>query len=115
MIPAKNGSLMKKTTIEEAIEMQKITPHLWFDTEAKEAAALYTSLFPGSRIDSTVVLHDTPSGSVDIVNITVAGQAFTLLSAGPLLKFTPAISFLVACERKRSTGSGPSCRRAGRP
>lgn len=78
--------------------MQKITPHLWFDTQAKEAAQLYTSLFKGSRIKNTTTLHNTPSGSVDIVTIDLAGQEFTLLSAGPFFKFTPAVSFLVACE-----------------
>ncbi|HEU4521251.1 MAG TPA: VOC family protein [Thermoanaerobaculia bacterium] len=80
--------------------MEKITPHLWFDKEAKEAASLYTSAFPGSSIKSTVVLHNTPSGSVDIVTIDLAGQEFTLLNAGPLFQFTPAISFLVGCETK---------------
>jgi len=80
--------------------MEKITPHLWYDKEAKEAGAFYTSVFPNSRIKNTTTLHNTPSGSVDIVTIELAGQEFTLLSAGPLFKFTPAISFLVACETK---------------
>ncbi len=80
--------------------MEKITPHLWFDKEAKEAGAFYTSVFPGSRVKSTTVLHNTPSGSVDIVTIELAGQELTLLSAGPLFKFMPAVSFLVACETK---------------
>lgn len=53
--------------------MQRITPHLWFDKEAKEAGALYTSLFKNSRIKNTGTLHDTPSGSVDIVNRMAAG------------------------------------------
>jgi predicted 3-demethylubiquinone-9 3-methyltransferase (glyoxalase superfamily) len=81
-------------------EMEKITPHLWYDKEAKEAGAFYASVFPSSRIKSTTVLHDTPSGSVDIVTIELAGQEFTLLSAGPLFKFTPAVSFQVLCETK---------------
>lgn len=80
--------------------MEKITPHLWFDKEAKEAAELYTSAFENSRIKDVTVLHDTPSGSVDIVTIELAGQEFQLLNAGPLFKFTPAISFLVACSSK---------------
>jgi predicted 3-demethylubiquinone-9 3-methyltransferase (glyoxalase superfamily) len=80
--------------------MNRISPHLWFDKEAKEAGAFYTSVFPESRITNTNTLHDTPSGSVDIVTIELAGQEFTLLSAGPLFKFTPAISFLVQCETK---------------
>jgi predicted 3-demethylubiquinone-9 3-methyltransferase (glyoxalase superfamily) len=80
--------------------MEKITPHLWFDKEAKEAGAFYTSVFQNSRVKNTTTLHNTPSGSVDIVTIELAGLEFTLLSAGPLFKFTPAISFLVACETK---------------
>lgn len=80
--------------------MAKITPHLWFDREAKEAAQFYTSLLPGSRVKSTVQLEGTPSGSVDVVTVDLAGQEFTLLAAGPLFAFTPAISFLVRCKTK---------------
>lgn len=80
--------------------MQKITPNLWFDREAKEAARFYTSVFKGSRINSVVTLHNTPSGSVDTVEIELFGQQFILISAGPLFKFNPSVSFLVACERK---------------
>ena len=78
--------------------MQKITPHLWFDKEAKEAAEFYTSAFIDSQIKGTVALENTPSGAVDIVTITLSGQKFTLISAGPYFKFTPAVSFLVACS-----------------
>ncbi len=80
--------------------MQKITPHLWFDKEAKEAAEFYTSVFRDSKINNTTTLHNTPSGSVDIVSIELLGQEFTLISAGPLFKFNPSISFLVACKTK---------------
>ena len=80
--------------------MQKITPHLWFDKEAKEAAALYTSLFPNSRIKRQSTLHDTPSGDVDMLSIELSGYEFALISAGPLFKFNPSISFLVACATK---------------
>jgi predicted 3-demethylubiquinone-9 3-methyltransferase (glyoxalase superfamily) len=80
--------------------MQKITSHLWFDKEAKEAAEFYTSIFKESEIKNTTTLHNTPSGTVDIVTIEIFGQEFTLISAGPLFKFTPAISFLVACKTK---------------
>ena len=80
--------------------MQKITPHLWFDKEAKEAAEFYTSVFPKSKIKSTTTLYDTPSGMVDIVTIELWGQEFTLISAGPLFKFNPSVSFLVACNTK---------------
>src|SRR5262245_41680431 len=80
--------------------MQKITPHLWFDKEAKEAAEFYTSIFKNSKVNETTTLHNTPSGSVDILTIQLSGQEFTLISAGPLFKFTPAVSFLVACATK---------------
>jgi predicted 3-demethylubiquinone-9 3-methyltransferase (glyoxalase superfamily) len=80
--------------------MHKITPHLWFDKEAKEAAELYTSLFEGSEITSVVTLHDTPSGDTDVVFFTLAGQPFQAISAGPLFKFNPSVSFMVACTSK---------------
>ena len=78
----------------------KITTHLWFDKQAREAGRLYTSLFKDSKVKDTTVLEGTPSGSGDIVTVDLAGQEFTLLSAGPLFKFTPAVSFLVACRTK---------------
>lgn len=78
--------------------MQKITPHLWFDKEAVEAAEFYTSVFPESRIKDITTLHNTPSGSVDIVIIELLGQEFTLISAGPLFRFNEAISFMVHCD-----------------
>ena len=80
--------------------MQTITPHLWFDKEAKEAAELYTSIFKHSKIKTVATLHNTPSGSVDLLTIELMGQEFRLISAGPLFKFTPAVSFLVACDTK---------------
>jgi predicted 3-demethylubiquinone-9 3-methyltransferase (glyoxalase superfamily) len=80
--------------------MQKITPHLWFDKEAKEAAEFYTSLFSESRIKNVSTLHNTPSGDCDIVSFELSGQSFMAISAGPYFKFTPAVSFLVACQTK---------------
>ena len=87
--------------------MQKTTTHLWFDKEAKEAAELYTSAFSGkdSRIKNTITLRNTPSGSVDLVTIELFGQEFTLISAGPLFKFNPSVSFLVACKTKDEVDS----------
>jgi predicted 3-demethylubiquinone-9 3-methyltransferase (glyoxalase superfamily) len=76
----------------------KITPHLWYDKEAKEAAEFYTSVFPQSKIKDTTTLHNTPSGTVDIVTIELLGQDFMLISAGPLFKFNEAISFMVHCD-----------------
>ena len=78
--------------------MQKITPHLWFDKEAKEAAGFYTSLFENSRITSTTTLHNTPSGDCDVVSFELARQPFMAISAGPLFKFNPSISFHVKCK-----------------
>jgi predicted 3-demethylubiquinone-9 3-methyltransferase (glyoxalase superfamily) len=81
-------------------KMQIITPHLWFDKEAKEAAEFYASTFANSKIKNVTVLEGTPSGSVDLVSMEIAGQDFALISAGPLFKFNPSVSFLVACTTK---------------
>src|SRR5574341_538179 len=77
--------------------MQKITPHLWFDKEAKEAAGFYTSIFPNSRITNISVIHEvpTPTGDCDIVSFELSTQPFMAISAGPLFKFNPSISFIV--------------------
>lgn len=80
--------------------MQKITPHLWFDKEAREAAEFYTSLFPNSEVTNITTLHNTPSGDCDLVSFVLSGQQFAAISAGPLFKFTPAISFLVASNSR---------------
>jgi len=81
--------------------MQKITPCLWFDTEAEEAASFYTGVFPNSRIvDITRYGSAGPrrEGMVMTVSFELDGQAFTVLNGGP--DFTPdeAISFEVSCE-----------------
>jgi predicted 3-demethylubiquinone-9 3-methyltransferase (glyoxalase superfamily) len=77
--------------------MRKITPHLWFDTQAKAAAAFYAATLPDSRVTHVTMLEGTPSGSVDIVDAELSGLHFQMISAGPLFKFTPAISFMVSC------------------
>ena len=84
--------------------MSKIVPHLWFDTQAFEAAGFYASLFPNSTIVSRIPIHDTPSGEAEVVVAHLAGQEFQLWSAGPGFRFTPAISFLVACETAAGVG-----------
>jgi predicted 3-demethylubiquinone-9 3-methyltransferase (glyoxalase superfamily) len=78
----------------------KVTPHLWFDKEAKEAAAFYCSVFRGSKIThaSTVRGVPTPSGECDIVSFDLSGQPFMAISAGPRFKFNEAISFVIPCE-----------------
>jgi len=80
--------------------MQKITPFLWFDKEAREAAGFYTSIFKDAKIKKATTLDNTPSGTVEIITIELPGHRFELMSAGPLFKFTPAVSFLVACTTK---------------
>lgn len=78
--------------------MKPITPHLWFDKEAKDAAEFYCSVFPNSRIHSVRTLRDTPSGDCDVVSFELNGQPFMAISAGPLFRFNEAISFQVPCE-----------------
>lgn len=73
----------------------KIAPHLWFDKEAKEATELYCSLFPDSKIKNITTITDTPSGDCDIVSFDLAGQPFMAISAGPLFRFNPSVSFMV--------------------
>lgn len=86
--------------------MPTITPHLWFDKEAKEAAQLYVSLFPGkSKVTNVTTLHDTPSGDCDVVSFDLAGQSFMAISAGPLFKLNPSISFHVKCSTRDEVDS----------
>lgn len=75
--------------------MYKITPHLWFDTQAKEAAEFYTSVFSDSKVRSVKTIHDTPSGDCDIVSFELCGMPFMAISAGPYFKINPSISFIV--------------------
>lgn len=75
--------------------MQKIVPHLWFDTQAKEAAAFYCRAFPGSKVLSSSVLKGTPSGDCDIVTFNLSGHDFMAISAGPFFKINPSVSFIL--------------------
>jgi predicted 3-demethylubiquinone-9 3-methyltransferase (glyoxalase superfamily) len=80
---------------------QKVTPHFWYDKEAKDAANHYVSAFGGdSKVDNVHTIHDTPSGDCDIVAFTLAGQSFRAISAGPMFKLNPSISLLVKCNTK---------------
>src|SRR4051794_2009118 len=81
--------------------MQKITPHLWFDKEASEAARFYVSVFPGSSLTHVSTLTGTPSGDCELVSFELAGQPFMAISAGPLFKFNPSVSFHVKCGTKQ--------------
>ena len=76
--------------------MQKIVPHLWFDTEAKEAAEFYVSAFgKSSKVTNVSIIHDTPSGDCDIVSFDLCGYSFLSISAGPLFKLNPSVSFML--------------------
>lgn len=81
--------------------MQKITPNLWFDTEAEEAVRFYTSIFKNSRILGISHYGEAgprPAGMVLTVDFELDGQQFTALNGGPDFKFNEAVSFLVNCE-----------------
>lgn len=85
--------------------MQKITPNLWFDNQAEEAANFYVSIFKNSRIGSiarygeaAAVISGRPKGSVLTVSFQLDGQEFVALNGGPHFKFTEAISLIVNCE-----------------
>lgn len=77
---------------------QNITPFLWFDGRAEEAAHFYTSIFKDSKILSTM---PGPGGSVMGVTFSLAGQEFIALNGGPQFKFTEAISLYVNCETQQ--------------
>ena len=82
--------------------MSKITPCLWFDGQAEEAANFYAGLLPDSRVDKVVrPPADYPSGKkgdVLIVDFTLAGEKFSALNGGPEFKFNEAVSFQIHCD-----------------
>jgi predicted 3-demethylubiquinone-9 3-methyltransferase (glyoxalase superfamily) len=85
--------------------MQKISPFLWFDDQAEEAANFYTSIFKNSKVGhisrydaAAAKVAGRPEGSVLTVSFQLEGQDFTALNGGPAFKFSEAISFSVACE-----------------
>lgn len=82
--------------------MQKVTPCLWFDGQAEQAANFYVSLLPDSRIDKVMRLPaDTPSGPAGMVlavDFTMAGNKFSGLNGGPMFTFTEAVSFQIHCD-----------------
>lgn len=96
---------MKTIEHKEAITMsktnQKIVPHLWYDKEAIEAAEFYASIFPDSKITDVTTIHDTPSGDSEIVSFELWGQKFKAISAGPLFKINPSVSFTVNFDPSR--------------
>jgi predicted 3-demethylubiquinone-9 3-methyltransferase (glyoxalase superfamily) len=88
--------------------MQKITPFLWFDTQAEEAARFYVSIFSNSRILKTVRYGEAgpgPTGAVMTVAFELNGVPFTALNGGPLFHFSEAISFVVNCQSQAEVDS----------
>ena len=92
-------------------KIQKITPNLWFDTQAEQAAELYTSIFKNSKIGKITrygkerkeeigEVDGILEGTVMTVEFQLDGQEFVALNGGPLFKFTEAISFIVHCENQ---------------
>jgi predicted 3-demethylubiquinone-9 3-methyltransferase (glyoxalase superfamily) len=88
--------------------MQRITPCLWFDGQAEEAAELYTSIFPNSRVTSVSRFseagqeqHGQKPGSVMVVEFELDGEKLTGLNGGPLFTFSEAISFQVGCDTQQ--------------
>ena len=88
-----------------AITKQMITPCLWFDTEAEEAAKFYCSVFKNAKIgkisrytNAGREVHRKPAGSVMVVEFEIDGQTFTALNGGPNFKFNEAISLQIHCE-----------------
>ncbi len=84
--------------------MQKITPFLWFDNQAEEAAKFYVSIFKNSKITNVSRYGEVgpgPKGSVMTVSFQLDGQEFIALNGGPQFKFTPAISLLINCKTQK--------------
>ena len=85
--------------------MQKITPFLWFDHQAEEAAKFYTSIFKNSKVgrilrydDAVAKAAGQPVGSVLTIELEIEGQKFVALNGGPQFKFNESISFVVNCD-----------------
>jgi len=84
--------------------MQKITPFLWFDGQAEEAANFYVSIFKNSKIVSLARYGKAgpgPEGGVMTAEFQIDGQKFMALNGGPLFKFTEAVSFVINCETQQ--------------
>ena len=80
--------------------MQKITPHLWFDTQAEEAMNFYTSVFKNSKVGAITRYGEgmpVPAGTVMTASFELEGLTFTALNAGPHFKFNESISFVIDC------------------
>jgi predicted 3-demethylubiquinone-9 3-methyltransferase (glyoxalase superfamily) len=109
--------------------VQPITPCLWFDSQAEEAARYYTGIFKNSKIGTITryteaghEVHGRPAGSVMTVEFELNGQAFTALNGGPHFKFNEAVSFQIMCRdqeevdhywNKLSQGGDPNAQQCG--
>ena len=109
--------------------VQRITPCLWFDDQAQEAAEFYTAIFRNSKIVTVARygeaghdVHGKPAGTVMTVAFELEGQAFTALNGGPVFKFNEAVSFQINCEtqeevdyywEKLSAGGDPDAQQCG--
>ncbi|MFA5991379.1 MAG: VOC family protein [Candidatus Doudnabacteria bacterium] len=78
--------------------MNKITPFLWLQKDAGQAAKFYVSVFKDAKIKSVQIMNNTPSGTVETVSMELFGQEFNLLSAKSNFLFNESISFMVNCE-----------------
>ena len=109
--------------------VQKITPFLWFDSQAEEAARFYTGIFKNSKIgkiarysDKGQEVHGRPPGSVMTIDFELEGQRFSALNGGPVFKFNESISFLITCDSQDevdhywnglTAGGDPSAQQCG--
>lgn len=109
--------------------MQKITPFLWFDSQAEKAAQFYVSIFKNSKLGHVsrygkegYEIHKQPEGRVMAVDFELDGQLFTALNGGPLVKFNESVSFQVHCDTQEevdyywealSTGGDPKAQQCG--
>lgn len=110
-------------------KVHKITPFLWFDNQAEEAAKFYTSVFKNSKIGEVTrygeagkEVHGRKPGSAMTVEFEIEGQPFTALNGGPLFKFTEAVSFWIHCKTQKeidhywkglSKGGDPKAQQCG--
>jgi predicted 3-demethylubiquinone-9 3-methyltransferase (glyoxalase superfamily) len=111
------------------MRLNRISPCLWFDSKAEEAAHYYCSIFANSRIraisrygEAGHDVHGRAAGSVLTVDFELSGQTFTALNGGPIFEFTPAISLQVSCETQQeidqywerlTAGGDPSAQQCG--
>jgi predicted 3-demethylubiquinone-9 3-methyltransferase (glyoxalase superfamily) len=109
--------------------IERITPCLWFDSEAEEAANFYTSIFKNSKItkisrygEAGREFHRRPPGSVMVVAFELDGQSFTAINGGPIFRFNEAVSLQINCEtqeevdyywEKLGAGGDPTAQQCG--